>query len=293
MKKAPASDASLARISKRIERFISDYLSKSSAKGIVIGLSGGLDSAVVLKLAVNSLGSTRVLGLVMPSDTTPREDTEDAIEQAKSLGIKYLVIDIDPLLQKYTEILPADQRARGNLMARIRMNILYYYAAINSCIVTGTSDKSELCLGYFTKWGDGAADILPIADLYKTQVRALAKFLKIPKTIAEKKSSPRLWDRHLAEEEIGMDYATIDSILYLLIDKKMRPKDVANKLGIPVNQVYEVKNMIGTSVHKRRLPPIARLKYTSTALLFYRVSRFLPRICFLYNSLQNIVSCPT
>jgi NAD+ synthase len=258
--KAPVSDASLARVSKRIEQFISGYVSKSSAKGLVIGLSGGLDSAVVLKLAVNAIGATKVLGLVMPSDTTPKEDTEDAIDQAKSLGIKYLVIDIDPLLQKYAEILPADKRARGNLMARIRMNILYYYAATNSYLVTGTSDKSELLLGYFTKWGDGAADLLPIADLYKTQTKTLAKFLKIPQTIAEKKSSPRLWDRHLAEEEIGIDYQTIDSILYLIVDKKIKPNRAAKKLGIPTNHVYKIKKMIQAGAHKRRLPPVAHLE---------------------------------
>jgi NAD+ synthase len=256
VKKAPAKQASLSQASKGIEHFISDYVSKSSAKGLVLGLSGGLDSAVVLKLAVNALGPAKVLGLVMPSDTTPREDTEDAIEQAKSLGTRYLVIDINPLLAKFAEVLPDDKRARGNLMARIRMNILYYHANINGYLVTGTSDKSELQLGYFSKYGDGAADIMPIANLYKTQVRALAKHLKVPQAIVEKKSSPRLWDNHLAEEEIGMSYETIDSILHLLIDRKMKPKAVAKKLGIPAKHVNKIKYMIETSLHKRSLPTI-------------------------------------
>lgn len=254
MKKTLAA-ANLARTAKRIERFISDYVSKSSAKGLVIGLSGGLDSAVALKLAVNALGPKRVLGLVMPSDATPEQDTRDAIEQAKSLGTRYLIIDISPLLQRYAEVLPSDKRARGNLMARIRMNILYYYAGLNGYLVLGTSDKSELCLGYFTKFGDGAADLLPLAGLYKTKVRALARHLKIPEAIAEKKSSPRLWANHLAEEELGMDYETIDPILRLLVDKKMKPKAVAKRLGISEEKVAKVKEMMDKSEHKRRMPP--------------------------------------
>jgi NAD+ synthase len=242
-------------ISKKIERFISDYVSKSSARGIVVGLSGGLDSSVVLQLAVNALGPDRVLGLVMPSDTTPKQDTEDAVEQAKSLGTRYLIIDIIPLLGKYAEILPGDKRARGNLMARVRMNLLYYHANLNGYLVAGTSDRSELFLGYYTKWGDGAADITPIAKLYKTQVRALARFLKIPQAIAEKKSSPRLWHNHLAEEEIGMDYEIIDGILRLLVDKKKKPKEVAKMLRIPAGDVVKIKKMIETNQHKHRLAP--------------------------------------
>ncbi|HYY39997.1 MAG TPA: NAD(+) synthase, partial [Nitrososphaera sp.] len=119
------------KISKKIEKFISDYISKSSAKGLVIGLSGGLDSSVVLKLSVNALGPSKVLGLVMPSDTTPREDTNHAIELAKELRIKYHIIDIHPIIRNFEEILPHDKEARGNLMARIRMSLLYYYAGIN------------------------------------------------------------------------------------------------------------------------------------------------------------------
>lgn len=238
------------RIAKRLERFVSRYVSEN-AGGVVIGLSGGLDSSVVLKIAVNALGPSRVLGLVMPSDTTPEQDTRDAIEHAKSLGIRCLVIDINPILGRYAEALPADKKARGNLMARIRTNILYYYAGVNGYLVAGTSDKSELCIGFFTKFGDGAADIMPIAGLYKTQVRALAKYLGIPQVIVEKKSSPRLWNNHLAEEEIGMGYQAIDPVLYLLVDKKIKPKAAAKKLGIPAKHVNRIKEMMEKSTHKR------------------------------------------
>jgi NAD+ synthase len=240
------------KISRKIEKFISAYISKSSAKGLVIGLSGGLDSSVVLKLGVNALGRSNMLGLVMPSYTTPREDTAHAIDLAKELRIRYHIIDIHPIIQKFEEILPENKEARGNLMARIRMSILYYYAGINGYLVAGTSDKSEVQIGYFSKFGDGAADIMPIADLYKTQVRALAQYLGIPVAIVQKKSSPRLWENHLAEEEIGMDYEIIDQILHLLVDKKIQPKEVIRKLGGTAKHVNKVNYMIEKSLHKRR-----------------------------------------
>ena len=245
-------DQNYQKISKKIEKFLSSYISKSPAKGLVIGLSGGLDSSVVLRLSVNAVGSSKVLGLVMPSDTTPSMDTDHAINLAKKLRIKYRVIDIRPVIRKFEEILPPpDKRARGNLMARIRMILLYYHAGINGYIVVGTSDKSELKIGYFSKFGDGAADIMPIADLYKTQVRSLARYLDIPTAIVEKKSSPRFWDNHLAEEELGMDYETIDQILHMLVDKKANLKDVTRKLGVSTSHVHKVKSMIEKSSHKR------------------------------------------
>lgn len=253
-------DLDFGKVSKRIQNFISSYVFKAASNGLIIGLSGGLDSSVVLKLCVNALGASRVLGVVMPSDTTPKEDTDHAIELAKQLGIKYHIIDISALIDKYEQALPKDKRARGNLMARIRTNILYYYAGVNSYLVAGTSDKSELCLGYFTKFGDGAADIMPIADLYKTQLRVLAKHLGIPNAIVEKKSSPRLWDNHLAEEEIGMDYDMVDPILHLLVDRKMSLNDVARKIKIPTNQVKKINVLMKRNSHKRTPIPIAKLK---------------------------------
>jgi NAD+ synthase len=247
------------KISNKIEKFISAYISKSSAKGLVIGLSGGLDSSVVLKLSVNALGRSNVLGLVMPSDITPREDITHAIDLAKELRIRYHIIDIHPIVQKFEEVLPENKEARGNLMARIRMSILYYYAGVNRYLVAGTSDKSEVQIGYFSKFGDGAADIMPIAVLYKTQVRALARYLGVPAVIVQKKSSPRLWENHLAEEEIGMDYEMIDQILYLLVDKKISPRDVIRNLGVSTKHVNKVKGMIEKNLHKRRPAAIASL----------------------------------
>jgi NAD+ synthase len=242
-----------AKISKKTERFISDYVSKNSAKGLVIGLSGGLDSSVVLKLSANALGSQNVLGLVMPTNVTPREDIKHAIELAGALKVEYKMIDLDPIIEKYASILPDDKKARGNLMARIRMSILYYHAFLRRYLVAGTGDKSEYYIGFFTKYGDGGADIMPILHLYKSQVRALAWHLGILNAIIEKKSSPRLWANHLAEEEIGMNYEIIDSILHLMVDKKVKPTEITRKLNVPREQIDKVRGMVEKSVHKRMM----------------------------------------
>lgn len=258
VKRADRTELNMGSISRQIERFVSSYVSESSAKGFVIGLSGGLDSSVVLKLCANAIGAERMFCLIMPSSSTPEEDIKDAADLAKSLGVRCEVIDLAPIIEKYSQVLPEDKRARGNLTARIRMNILYYHAAINGYLVAGTSDKSERRIGFYTKFGDGAADILPIADLYKTQVRELARFLQIPRVIIEKKSSPRLWENHLAEDEIGMTYETIDPILQML-DRKKKPQEIATKLKLPLSNVRKVKEMVEKSEHKRNPPPTAEL----------------------------------
>ena len=209
---------------------------------------------------MNSIGSEKVLGLIMPSSHTPPADVKDAIDLAEGLKIRYEIIDLNPIIERYAKVLPEDKRAMGNLTARIRMNILYHYAAISGYLVAGTSDKSERETGFYTKFGDGGADILPIADLYKTEVRALARFLRIPESIMQKKSSPRLWENHLAEEEIGMSYDILDQILRLLIQKKKKPRDIARRLKIPSAAVQKVKEMVDKGSHKRNPPPIAKVE---------------------------------
>lgn len=249
------------QISKELERFISNYVSKNSANGVVVGLSGGLDSSVIVKLSVNALGPEKVFGVIMPGRATPKEDVDHAIGLARDLQIEHAIIDLGPVVQKYSEVLPeGDKKAIGNITARIRMSILYYYAGLKGYLVAGTGDKSEYYIGYFTKYGDGGTDIMPIADLYKTQVKELARYLGVPPEIVAKKSSPRLWDKHLAEDEIGMDYETVDSILHLMIDKKMKPKSVAGKLDIPLTSVLHIRDMIAKSAHKRRMAEIAHVK---------------------------------
>jgi len=150
--------------------------------------------------------------------------------------------------------------SNGNLRARIRMTILYYYANLKNLLVCGTGDKSEILLGYFTKYGDGAADLLPIADLYKTQVRGLARKLDLPKSIVEKPSSPRLWPGQMAEKELGATYDEIDQILYLYVELGKKVDEIIDQTGIESEKVRSIVERFRKSEHKRRLPPIAKIR---------------------------------
>ncbi|UVS68216.1 NAD+ synthase [Nitrososphaera viennensis] len=247
-----------AKTAKSIEKFIAGYVKAARAEGgVVVGLSGGLDSAVVAALCARALGgSGRVLGLILPGASTPNEDVEDAAAHARELGIEHQTINIEPIVERCMQVLPDidNKVARGNLTARVRMSVLYYHAYVGRRLVAGTSDKSEISIGYFTKFGDGGADMIPIAGLYKTQVRELGRYLKVPGAILQKKSSPRLWADHTAEDEIGMSYETIDPILYMLVDRKKTAKEAAAALGVPIDTVKRVQAMVVKSAHKRAMP---------------------------------------
>lgn len=252
------------KIVNKIINFIKEKVEYSKSNGVVLGLSGGLDSSVTAILCVKALGKDKVIGLILPDERiTPKEDIEDAIELAKKLGIKYYVIKIDDIYNAFSFVNPIHNEnnkiACGNLRARIRMVLLYYFANANNLLVVGSGDKSEILIGYFTKFGDGAVDILPIGDLYKTQVRMLAKYLDLPNKIVEKPSSPRLWKNHLAEKEIGIEYKTIDLILHGLIDLKMKKEEIASKLNISKDIIEKIIKMIENSKHKRSMPPIIQV----------------------------------
>ena len=254
-----AIDYSRAR--DEITEFIADYLAGSRAKGVVVGVSGGVDSCTTLALAVRALGPRKVVALILPSGFTPKQDVEDAVALAKSLGVKHYVYPIDGLLSAYAGIPFYDENdvvARGNLMARIRMSILYYYANKHNFLVAGTGDKSELMLGYFTKYGDGGVDILPIGDLYKTQVREMARFLGLPDSIALKPSSPRLWAGQTAEGELGLKYGEIDLILYAY-ELGTPVDDIPAVTGVSKAKVNSVLRRVKENAHKRAPPPVARL----------------------------------
>ncbi|MEO9320011.1 MAG: NAD+ synthase [Nitrososphaera sp.] len=251
-----------SRIASSLAGFVKRYIASSNSGGVVVGLSGGLDSSAVATICVRAIGADRVYGLIMPAAATPEQDINDAAGLARSLGIRYDTPRLEDIVSEFQSALPgsSDNKPLGNLTSRIRMSVLYYYAAVNKMLVAGTTDKSELLIGYFTKYGDGAADIEPIASLYKSQVRALGKFLKVPDEILQKKSSPRLWQNQLAEEEIGIDYETIDSVLYLLVDKKMDKNKISRKLGIDSNTIDKITGMVLSSAHKRKTPPFPRLR---------------------------------
>ncbi len=213
----------------KIEDFIRSKVREAGAAGVVLGVSGGVDSALVLALSSRALGPEGVLALIMPdSRLTPREDVEDARQLCSQFRVRSVEIDIAPIHDAYLRQLPRSQLAEGNLRARIRMSLLYYYANLENRIVAGTGDRSEYLLGYFTKYGDGGVDIAPILGLYKTEVRALAAHLGVPERVARKKSSPRLWPGQTAEGELGFSYEEADAVLHRIFD-----------LGEPVEKVRE------------------------------------------------------
>ena len=192
----------------------------------------------------------------MPSTTTPTEDKLHGIEIAQKLGIDYKEIAIDSILNEYLSMtqLEEDELSIGNLKARIRMTIIYYYANAKNYLVSGTGNKSEILIGYFTKYGDGACDIEPIGDLYKNDVYELAKFLNVPQEIVEKPPRAGLWNNQTDEEEIGMSYDLIDQILYLYTEKYMKNTEIAEKLEISVDDVDMIITKVIRSEHKSKVP---------------------------------------
>ncbi|MEM2147568.1 MAG: NAD+ synthase [Candidatus Bathyarchaeia archaeon] len=256
----------------KITRFIKDYVKKTQAKGIVLGLSGGVDSSTAAALAAIAIGGNNVLGIMLPEkETYNPKDIEHAKAVAEKFGLETEKIDITPTLETIEKTLPIfdpnDKLCKGNLKARTRMIYLYYYANKNHLIVCGSSDKSETMIGYFTKWGDAASDITPLMDLYKTQVQKLAEHIGIPEEIVRKPPSPALWPRQLAEEEIGLKYETLDLILYGL-EHFVETKEIAKQLGVKVNLVEEIRRRWKTTEHKRRTPLTTKLQYRTVGFDF-------------------------
>lgn len=240
-----------SKITEIIENFLVEQIEKNHSKGVILGLSGGIDSAVLAYICKRKL-QNKTLALIMPDTSiTPKLETEDALKMIALTGIEYKLIDINPIVKEYSMYLEPNERARGNLRARIRTNILYYYANVKNYLVLGSSDKSEYMVGYFTKFGDGASDITPIISLYKLQVREIAKYLNVPENVIEKKSSPHLWKDHQAEDELGISYEEIDSILYCLYDKKLSIDETQEKTQIDKEMILKIQQLHINSEHKR------------------------------------------
>jgi len=252
-------------IQQKITQFIRDYMDKVQAEGVILGISGGVDSATTVALSVTALGRTRVLGLYMPEKETVSEQDKKHVEfLVRKFKFKLITVDLTDILgafyrnmQEYDE---EDKLSRGNLKARTRMLILYYYANHQNRIVVGSSDKSETMMGYFTKWGDGASDISPIMDLYKTQVRQLALHIGVPPSIVKKPSTPGLWPGQTAEEEIGLKYELLDQILYSL-EHFVPTKTIASQLHLPIKTIINIKNRWLQTEHKRQTPLTTKLSY--------------------------------
>lgn len=273
MKSAPSVlELDWSETEKRIRRFIKQYVENSGADGIVLGLSGGVDSSTTAALSSLAIGGDRVLGLILPEkETYNPKDIADAKLVAEKFGLKTQSCDITPTLEGFYKTIPAfdpaDKLCKGNIKARTRMVYLYYYANKLNRIVCGSSDKSETMMGYFTKWGDAAADISPIMDLYKTQVRKLAVHLGIPAELAAKPSTPALWPNQLAETELGVKYETLDLILYGL-ERFMTTEEIAQQLNIKNALVKKVKSIWLSAEHKRRMPLTAKLEYRTVGADF-------------------------
>jgi len=248
---------------KKISRFLNKEVKSRNARCVVIGISGGIDSTVTAYLSAQALGADKVLGLLLPDySVTPKIDVKHGLEISKKLNINYELIDIGKGKNDIIKNFPRNKLAKANFLVRLRMAILYYYAATKGGIVVGTADKSELQLGYFTKYGDGGADIFPIADLYKTEVRRIARYMKIPQHIIEKRSSARLWKGQTAEGEIGVSYETIDKILdQINFDKVLKNSPIPEIVGIDQKSVRTVIEWIKSNRHKHELPiPRCKLK---------------------------------
>jgi NAD+ synthase len=231
-------------------------VSESKTDGIVIGLSGGIDSTLAAYLACEAVGCDNVFGITLPSATTPAEDKIHGIEVAQRLGIQYKEIEIDSILNEYLSAtqLPEDNLSIGNLKARIRMTIIYYFANQKNYLVCGTGNKSEILIGYFTKHGDGACDMEPIGDLYKTEVYRLSEYLNIQEEIIKKPPRAGLWENQTDEDEIGMSYNLLDQILYLYIERDMENTKIAEKLEISADDVDMIIEKIARSEHKSKVP---------------------------------------
>jgi NAD+ synthase len=256
---------------KRICRFIKEYVENAGSKGIVLGLSGGIDSATIAALSSLAVGGKNVLALMLPEEENfSQKDIEDATAVADQFQLETSTCDITKVTECFYKIPvfdPKDRLCKGNIKARTRMIYLYYYANKFNKIVCGSSDKSETMMGYFTKWGDAASDITPIMDLYKTQVRTLAIHLGIPEELALKPSTPALWPAQMAETELGIKYETLDLILYGL-EHFMTTKEIANQLNIKKTLAEAVKQRWLGNEHKRRMPIAPKIGYRTVGIDF-------------------------
>jgi len=239
--------------------FIENEVHKMGFRRAVIGVSGGVDSALSAFLAAQALGPESVWGLVMPYKTSSPASVAHAQLVVQKLKIHSALIDITPMIDVYFERFPeADALRRGNKMARERMTILYDHSAVLSALVLGTSNKSELMLGYGTLYGDMASAINPLGDLFKTQVWQLARHVGVPEEIMQKKPSADLWEGQTDEEELGFTYEEVDQVLMLMIDKRYEIADLVGA-GFDEKFVRKVFEMVQSSQFKRRLPVIAKV----------------------------------
>ncbi|MCX3067970.1 MAG: NAD+ synthase [Cetobacterium sp.] len=252
-------DLDLNLVEQILVNFLKEEANKVGFSKVVLGLSGGIDSALVAYLAAKAFGPENVLGILMPYKSSSKESVEHAKLVVEDLGIKSKLIEITPMVEPYFQMNPdMDGLRKGNRMARERMCILFDYSAKEKALVLGTSNKTEMLLGYSTQFGDAASAINAIGDLYKTQVWELSKHMGIPQPLIDKKPSADLWEGQTDESELGFSYKLADEILYDLVDKREKKEDIV-KNGYPEDIVNKVIWKIKMSQYKRKLPLIAKI----------------------------------
>lgn len=231
-----------------IANWIAGQISDAGQTGAVVGLSGGIDSAVVSGLCARAVGADNVLGLIMPCHSASA-DVEDGELIAETWGIPSLLVDLSPFYDAFIATLPpGNQMANANLKPRLRMITLYHHANTLGRLVVGTGNRSELMIGYYTKYGDGGVDLLPIAGLYKHQVRDLAREIGVPQRIIDRKPSAGLWEGQTDEDEMGISYEQLDQALDAI--------DRGDTSDVDPEVLTKVQGMVAGSAHKRRLAPI-------------------------------------
>lgn len=252
-------DVNVKLLRRLLVAFIREEVTKVGIRKAVLGLSGGIDSALVAYLAAEALGPENVHVCIMPYKTSNPESEAHARLAAEQIGIHRQVIEITPMVDAYFSLFPeADSMRRGNKMARERMTILYDHSAALPALVLGTSNKTELLLGYGTLYGDMASALNPIGDIYKTQVWQLSEEMGVPRDIIEKQPSADLWAGQTDEQELGFTYREVDKLLYSMVDLRMSREELV-KSGFAPDFIDTVSARIQNSHFKRRLPIIAKV----------------------------------
>ncbi len=270
-----AIDTSAAR--RIIGEFIRAQLAQAGFDKALVGLSGGIDSALVAYLAAEAIGAEHVLAVLMPYRTSSPVSRADAEEVVRRLGCSSELVDISAIVDGYFDESRADAvpLRRGNFMARARMMVLYDHSVTWGGLVIGTGNKTETLIGYSTLWGDSASAFNPIGDIYKSQVRQLSAAMDVPEAIIAKAPSADLWPGQTDEEEVGFSYAELDRILFRLVDRRLSLDEIAAD-GFEPEMVARIDRMVAASEFKRQVPPIAKIG-PRTAGIDYLYPRRRPR----------------